>query len=326
MIRYRVVMFCAALLLAAAAAQAAESLKGHFQHPLRILVPFAPGGGQDTTARLLGSKMSELAGQQVIVDNRPGGAGVIAAELTLKAPPDGHTMYIASTSFVVSPSLQKSLPYDTLKDFAPIMRVSSSAGTLVVHASLPVHSVKDLIALGKRKPGELTFGSAGVASNSHLSGEMFKVLTGVDMVHVPYKGSALATNALLSGETSLGFSNAIATLPHVRSGRLRLLAVTLAKRSRLLPDVPTIAEAGVPGFENMIWSGIVVSAATPRAAQSALHQAISRTLESPEIEQRLARDGSEPFIGDTPEQYARFIRSEIDKWREVVRKAGIRLQ
>jgi tripartite-type tricarboxylate transporter receptor subunit TctC len=314
------------LLAATPAAHASESLKSHFQRPLRILVPFAPGGGQDTTARLLGSKMSELAGQQIIVDNRPGAAGIIAAETTLKAPPDGHAMYLASTSFVVSPSLQKSLPYDTLKDFAPIMRVSSSPGTLVVHASLPVKNVKELIALAKSKPGQLTFGSAGVASNSHLSGELFKVLAGVDMVHVPYKGSALATNALLSGETALGFSNAIATMPQVRSGRLRLLAVTPAKRSRLLPDVPTIAEAGVPGFENMIWSGIVVSSATPKSAQAALHELISRTIESPEITQRLARDGSEPFIGDTPQQYAAFIRAEIEKWRKVVQMAGVKPQ
>ena len=314
------------LLVGANTAHAAETLKSQFQRPLRIVVPFAPGGGQDTTARLLSTKMTELTGQQVIVDNRPGGAGIIAAETTLKAPPDGYTMYLASTSFVVSPSLQKSLPYDTLKDFAPIMRVSSSPGTLVVHASLPVKNVKELVALAKTKPGQLTFGSAGVSSNSHLSGELFKVLAGVDMVHVPYKGSALATNALVSGETTLGFSNAIATLPHVRSGRLRLLAVTPAKRSRLLPDVPTIAEAGVPGFENIIWSGIVVHSATPKAVQSALHDLISRTIESPEITQRLARDGSEPFSGDTPQQYASFIRTEIEKWRKVVQMADIQPQ
>jgi tripartite-type tricarboxylate transporter receptor subunit TctC len=189
-----------------------------------------------------------------------------------------------------------------------------------------VKNVKELVALAKTKPGQLTFGSAGVSSNSHLSGELFKVLAGVDMVHVPYKGSALATNALVSGETTLGFSNAIATLPHVRSGRLRLLAVTPAKRSRLLPDVPTIAEAGVPGFENIIWSGIVVHSATPKAVQSALHDLISRTIESPEITQRLARDGSEPFSGDTPQQYASFIRTEIEKWRKVVQMADIQPQ
>jgi tripartite-type tricarboxylate transporter receptor subunit TctC len=317
---------CAALLVAASGAHAADSAKNLFQRPLRILVPFAPGGGQDTTARLLGAKMSELLGQQVIVDNRPGGAGIIAAETALKAPPDGHTMYLASTSFVVTPSLQKSLPYDTLKDFAPIMRVSSTPGTLVVHASLPVRNVRELVALAKSKPGELTFGSAGVASNSHLSGELFKVLAGVDMVHVPYKGSALATNALLSGETAVGFSNAIATLPQVRAGRLRLLAVTPAQRSRLLPDVPTIAEAGVPGFENVIWSGVVVNSATPKPAQAALHEAISRTLDLPDVKERLARDGSEPFAGDTPAQYGAFIAREIEKWRKVVQRAGIKPQ
>ena len=323
---HRKLLLAACLLCGLQATHAAESLKSQFQRPLRILVPFAPGGGQDTTARLLGTKLTEITGQQVIVDNRPGGAGIIAAETTLKAPPDGHALYIASTNFVVSPSLYKSLPFDPVKDFAPIMRVSSTPGTLVVHASLPVKNVKELIAFARSRPGQLTFGSAGVASNSHLSGELFKVLTGVDMVHVPYKGSALATQALLSGETSLAFSNAIATLPHVRSGRLRLLGVTPAKRSRLLPDVPTIAEAGVPGFENMIWSGIVVHSATPKPMQAALHEAISRTIEAPEVKERLARDGSEPFIGDTPGEYGAFIRTEIAKWRKVVQQAGIQPQ
>jgi len=304
----------------------AAELKSQFQRPLRILVPFAPGGGQDTTARLLGGKLTDLIGQQILVDNRPGGAGIIAAETALKAPADGHTVYLASTSFVVTPSLRKSLPFDPLKDFAPIMRVSSTPGTLVVHASLPVRNVRELIQLARSKPGQITYGSAGVASNSHLSGELFKVLTGVDMIHVPYKGSALATAALISGETVIGFSNAIATLPQVRAGRLKMLGVTTRKRSPLLPDVPTIAEAGVPGFENTIWSGVVVAAATPKPMQNALHEAVSRALESPEVKERLARDGSEPFIGDTPAEYGAFIKAEIAKWAQVVRKAGIEAQ
>lgn len=313
-------------LAATGAAHGAESLESRFQRPLRILVPFAPGGGQDTTARLLGSKMTDLIGQQIVVDNRPGGLGIIAAEAALKAPPDGHTVYLASTSFVVTPSLRKSLPFDPQKDFAPIMRVSRTPGTLVVHASLPVRNVKELVALARRQPGEITFGSAGIASNSHLSGELFKVLADVDILHVPYKGSALATNALVSGETVIGFSNAIATLPQVRAGRLKVLGVTTAKRSPLLPDVPTIAEAGVPGFHNEIWSGVVVSAATPRDMQTALHTAVARALEAPEIKERLARDGSEPFLDDDPAQYRAFIAAEIEKWRKVVRQAGIQAQ
>ena len=313
-------------LLVAVSAHAADTLKSQFQRPLRIVVPFAPGGGQDTTARLLGSKMTELTGQQVIVDNRPGGAGIIAAETTLKAPADGHTLYLASTTFVVTPSLRKSIPFDTVKDFAPIMRVSNSPGMLAVHASLPVRNVKELVQLAKSKPGQLTFGSSGVAGNSHLSGELFKVLAGVDIIHVPYKGSAPAMTALVGGEIIIGFSNVLTTVPHVKAGRLKALGVTTLKRSALLPEVPSIAEAGVPGFENTIWNGIVVSAATPRAMQAALQELVARSIESTEVKDRLTREGAEPFIGDTPTEYARFIAAEIEKWGKIVRRAGIQPQ
>jgi tripartite-type tricarboxylate transporter receptor subunit TctC len=315
---------CAYLTGASVGAQAAELDKSLFQRPLRIIVPFAPGGGQDTTARLLGARLTDIVGQLVLVDNRPGGGGIIAAETLLKAPADGYTLYLASTSFTVTPSLRKSLPFETLKDFAPVTRVSHTPGTLVVHASLPVRDVRDLVRLAKAKPGQITFGSAGVASNSHLSGELFKLLAGVDIVHVPYKGSAPASNALVAGEVVMGFSNAIATLPHVRAGRLKMLGVTTPKRSPFLPDVPTIAEAGVPGFENTIWSGIVVSSATPKPMVAALHEAIGRVLQNAEFKQRLAHDASEPFAGDTPAEYAAFIRREIDKWAKVVKQAGIK--
>ena len=308
------------------AAHAGEAAKTMFQRPLRIVVPFAPGGGQDTTARLLGAKMTEFIGQQVLVDNRPGGAGIIAAETTLKAPPDGHTLYLASTSFVVTPSLRKSMPFDTVKDFAPIMRVSNSPGVLAVHASLPANSVRELVQLAKSKPGQITFGSSGVAGNSHLSGELFKLLAGVDIIHVPYKGSAPAMAALVAGEIIIGFSNAVTTIPHVRAGRLKALGVTTLKRSALLPDIPSIADAGVPGFENTIWSGVVVNASTPRPMQAALHEFVTRSIESAEVKERLARDGAEPFLGDTPSSYGAFIAAEIEKWRKVVQRAGVQVQ
>jgi tripartite-type tricarboxylate transporter receptor subunit TctC len=315
---------CAFAILASAGAHAADT--GHFQRPLRIIVPFAPGGGQDNAARLMASKLGELVQQQVIIDNRPSASGIVAAETLLKAPADGHTMYLASTSFVVSPSLMKSLPYDTVRDFAPITRVASAPGTLVVHASLPVTTARDLVRLAKSKPGQITFASAGVASNSHLSGELFKVLAGVDIIHVPYKGSALASTALISGEVVMGFSNASATLPHVRAGRLRMLGVTTAKRSPLLPDVPTIAESGVPGFENTIWNGVVVSSATPKAAAAALHEALTRVLQAPDVKERFAREGATTYTADTPQEYGAFIRSEIEKWRKIVVSAGIKPQ
>ena len=325
MIRLSLNLLCASVALAAYSAHAAD-LKSSFQKPLRIIVPFAPGGGQDGTARLMGAKLTELVGQQVIVDNRPGAGGIIAAETLLKAPPDGHTMYLASTSFVVTPSLRKTLPYDTIRDFAPVTRVATSPGTLVVHASLPVNNVRDLVRLARSRPGEITFGSAGIASNSNLSGELFKVLAGVDMIHVPYKGSGPASTALVAGEVVMGFSNAIATLPHVRAKRLKMLGVTTPQRSPLLPDVPTIAESGVPGFENTIWNGVVVSSATPKAAIGTLHDAITRVLQAPDIKERFARDGATTFEGDTPAAYGAFIRSEIEKWGGVVRKAGITAQ
>lgn len=317
---------CGLLMLAGVDAHAAERQKSHFQRPLRIIVPFAPGGGQDTTARLLASRLNEIVGQQVIVDNRPGGAGIIAGETLLKAPADGHAMYLASTSFVVTPSLRKSLPFDPLKDFAPVTRVSSAPGLLAVHASMPVASVRDLVRLAKAKPGQITFGTSGVAANAHLSGELFKVLAGVDIVHVPYKGSALAMNALVGGEVVMGFSNVIATMPHVKAGRLKALGVTTSARSPFLPDVPTIAEAGVAGFENTIWNGILASAATPKAALAALYDALSRTLQAPEFKDRLAQEGAVPFAGDTPDGYGAFLKVEIEKWGKVVRQAGIKAE
>lgn len=325
MYMYRIVSACACLLaLVSTTGSAADVAKSYFQRPLRIIVPFAPGGGQDITARLLATKLTELVGQQVVVDNRPGGAGIIAAETMLKAPPDAHTMYLASTAFVLTPSLRKSLPFDTLKDFAPVKRVSSAAATLCVHVSMPVNNVKDLVRLAKAKPGQITFGSSGFAASSHLSGELFKMLAGVDIVHVPYKGSALAATALVSGEVVMGFNNAAVTVPHVRAGKLKMLGVTTPQRSPFLPDVPTIAEAGVPGFENTIWNGIVVNAATPRAGISALYDALSRVLQAPDVKERMAQDGSIPIVGDTPADYAAFIKSETSKWAKVMRQAGIK--
>jgi len=318
------ILAAACALLAATAAPAADITKTHFHKPLRIIVPFAPGGGQDTTARMLSARLTDITGQQVIVENRPGGAGIIAGETLLKAPPDGHAMYLASTSFVVTPSLRKSLPFDTLKDFAPVTRVSSAPGLLTVHASMPVRSVREIVRLAKSKPGQITYASSGVASNSHLSGELFKVLAGVDIVHVPYKGSALAGIAVVSGEVIMGFSNVISMVPHVRAGRLKALGVTTITRSPFLPDVPTIAEAGVPGFENVIWNGIVVSGATPKATLAVVHEALTRTIQAPDFKERLAQEGAVPFAGDTPAAYAAFLKSEIEKWGRVVRQAGIK--
>ena len=208
--------------------------------PLRLLVPLAPGGGNDTTARLVGSKLSESLGQQVVVENRPGGAGVIAAEIIVRAPADGHTLYLASTTFTAAPSLVKKLPFDTLRDFAPVTRLAVVPAALIMHASLPVNSARQLIALAKANPGQITFGSAGVASGSHLSGELFKLTAGVNLLHVPYKGSSQVTTALLSGEVMLAITNPISSLPHVKAGRIKNLGVTSLQRWPLFAEYPTL--------------------------------------------------------------------------------------
>jgi len=291
--------------------------------PMRIIVPLAPGGGNDTTARLVAKKLADSMGQQVIVENRPGGAGAIAGEIVARAPADGYTLYLASTTFTSTPALVRQLPFDTLSDFAPITRLAVVPGALIVHASLPVKSVKDVIALAHAKPGEVTFGSAGMGSGSHLGGELFKQVARVNMVHVPYKGSALVTTALLSGEVMTAFTNPISSMPHVKAGRLRNLGVTSAQRWPLLPEYPTIAESGVPGYETYIWNGMVVRSGTPAAITERLHKELVSAIQAPDVVKHLAADGSRPMV-QTPEEFGAFLRGEIAKWDKVARAAGLR--
>ncbi|MBI4204147.1 MAG: tripartite tricarboxylate transporter substrate binding protein [Betaproteobacteria bacterium] len=291
--------------------------------PLRLLVPLAPGGGNDTVARLVGKKLTESLGQQLIVENRPGGAGSIASETVVRAPADGYTLYLASTTFTSAPALVRKLRFDTLRDFAPITRLAVVPGALIVHASLPVKSVKEVIALARAKPAQVTFGSAGMGSGSHLGGELFKLLARVDMVHVPYKGSALVTTALLSGEVMTAFTNPISSLPHVKAGRIRNLGVTSAERWPLLPGFPTLAEAGVPGYELLIWNGIVVRTGTPPAIIERLHGELVRAIGAPEIVNHLASDGSRPMV-QSPAEFGAFLRNEVAKWDKVARAAGLR--
>lgn len=291
--------------------------------PIRLLVPLAPGGGNDTVARLVGQKLGESLGQQVVVENRPGGGSVIASEIVAKAPPDGHTLYVVSTSFTVAPSLHRKLPFDTLNDFAPITRLAVAPGALIVHPSLPVKSVKDVIALGKAKPGQITFGSGGIGTGSHLGGELLKLLAAVDLVHVPYKGSALVTTALLSGEVAIGFTNPVSSLPHVKAGRLRMLAVTTRERWPLLTYLPTIAEAGVPGYELLIWNGLVAPAGTPPAIIGRVHRELAQILRADAIISHLTAGGSRPFIEPSSE-FGAFLKTEVTKWARVIARAGIK--
>jgi tripartite-type tricarboxylate transporter receptor subunit TctC len=317
-------IFRAGLALVAALLIAPDSRAQEYPvKPLRIIVPLAPGGGNDTTARLVARKLADAIGQQVIVENRPGGAGAIAGEIVVRAPADGYTLYLASTTFTSSPALVQKLPFDTLRDFAPITRLAVVPGALIVHASLPVKSVKDVIALARSKPGELTFGSAGMGSGSHLGGELFKQVTHVSMVHVPYKGSALVTTALLAGEVMTAFTNPISSLPHVKAGRLKNLGLSSAERWPLLPEYPTIAESGAPGYETYIWNGMVVKSGTPAAITERLRKELVSAINAPDVVKHLAADGSRPMV-QSAEEFGAFLRNEVAKWDKVARAAGLR--
>lgn len=319
--RFCVYSFC--LLPSAFCLGAAAHAQGYPTKAIRFVVPLAPGGGNDTMARLVGGKLTETLGQQVVVENRPGGGSVIASENVVKAPADGYTLYLASTSFTAAPSLVRKLPFDPLKDFIPITRLGVVPGALIVHASLPVRSVKEFIALAKAKPGEVTFGSAGIGSGSHLGGELFRMLTRANLLHVPYKGSALVTTALLSGEIVCAFTNPISSLPHVKAGRIRNLGVTSAARWPLLPDYPTLAESGVRGYELLIWNGVVVKAGTPPAIVGRLHDEIVKAVQAQDVIQHLARNGSRPMVM-SPAEFGAFLHDEIAKWGKVLRAAGVR--
>jgi tripartite-type tricarboxylate transporter receptor subunit TctC len=292
---------------------------------IRLIVPLAPGGGNDAAGRIIARKLSESLGQQVVVDNRPGGGSVIASEIVAKAPADGYTLYLVSTNFTMAQILHDKLPFDSVRDFAPITRVGIAPGGLIVHPSLPVKTVKDLIAIAKARPGQITFGSSGPGGGSHLGGELFNLLAGVKLVHVPYRGSAMATTSVLSGETQVAFNNPASSLPHIRAGRLRLIAVTSGERWPLLPDVPTIAESGVPGYEVFTWNGLVVQAATPAPIVQRLHTELMEALKSKQVIDLLAVDGALPKP-ETPQSFAAFLSNEVTKWRPVVKKAGITIE
>jgi tripartite-type tricarboxylate transporter receptor subunit TctC len=293
--------------------------------PIRFIVPFTPGGPTDQTARLLGNRAADLFNQPVVVENRGGANGNIGMELAVKSAPDGYTWVIATVGTIaVNPSLYK-LPFDMLKDFAPVIHLTNSPAVLVVHPSLPVKSVKDLIALAKKRPGELTFGSSGSGGLGHISGEMFRQLAGVEMVHIPYKSSAPGLVDLLGGQISMMFENTISAVPHVKAGKLRALAVTTATRSPVLPDVPTVGESGLAGYANNSWNGILVPGGTPRELITRLNAEFVRILREPDVRERLSAVGAE-IVASTPEQFGAMIRSEIDKLAKVVKAAKIKVE
>jgi tripartite-type tricarboxylate transporter receptor subunit TctC len=291
--------------------------------PIRVLAPFPAGSGVDVVARMIGTPLGQNIGQPVVVDNRPGAAGRIACELAARAAPDGYTLLLGNAStLAMLPSLDKRVAFDPVKSFAPIALISSSANVLVVHASVGVTSVPALIALAKAKPRSLNYGSAGSGNSTHLAAELFKLTAGVDLVHVPYKGTPPMITDLITGQIQLSFTSILSALPHIQQGRLRPLGVTSLKRAASLPDVPTISEAGLKGYEMIVWQGLLAPANTPRAIVTRLNEEVVKILQMPETRERLTAQGLEP-VGGTPEQFASYIASEAAKWSKVIRIAGI---
>ena len=311
-----------AAVMIACGAQAAEP--AYPARPIRVIVPFAAGGSTDILIRTVGQKLSEQLGQQLIIDNRGGAGGTIGAELAAKSPPDGYTI-MATTSgvVVVNPSLYRKLSYDPVKDFAPIAIIASLPNMLVVHPSLPVKSVKELIALAKAKPGQLTYASGGNGTSNHLAGELLKYLAGVNVTHVPYKGGGPAVLATLTGEVTMLFATMPSAMAHVKDRRLKGLAVTSHKRSSAAPELPTMIEAGVKDFDVSIWIGAMAPRGTSDAFIARLHKEIARALQAPEVANRLRSDGYEP-VGSSPEQMAASMKTEFATWARVIKAAGIR--
>jgi len=323
MIRKLLLFLCMAGLVFGQAAQAQNDWPNK---PIRIVVPFAPGGNTDVVARVTAQRLQEMLGQTVFVENKTGAGGVIATDYVAKAAPDGYTLLMSSTGpHTISPSLMAKIPYDPVKELAPISNVSSNAQVLLVNPSVPAHTVKELIALAKREPGKLHFGSAGIGGTTHLSGEMFKSMAGIDIGHVPYKGGAPATMAALSGEVQITFANLSDALPQMKMGKLRALAVTSATRQPQLPDVPTIAESGLPGYECIVWNGLVAPAGTPPAIVNRIAAAVQKITREPSFKEKMTEIGSVP-IGDTPEQFRSFISKELARWSKVVKDSGAKAE
>ena len=291
--------------------------------PVRFIVPYAPGGGADTLARGVAVPLAGILGYSVVIDNRGGGGTLLGSEIAAKAPPDGHTIIMITSTHAVVSSLYKKLPYDPIKDFSPVVRVASAPNILVVHPSLSVTNVKELVALAKSRPGQLVFASSGNGGGSHLAMELFCSVTQIQLIHVPYKGTGPATIDLLSGQAKLMFGGLIGTLPHVKSGRLRTLAISSTHRSPLLPDVPTVAESGYPGFEAATWYGVAAPARTPVPLINKLNQAIRQSLQDHRLSQRITSQGADP-APNSPAEFAAFIKTEVAKWGKVVRDAGAR--
>jgi tripartite-type tricarboxylate transporter receptor subunit TctC len=311
----------AAVLIGLAAVAAGAQAQGFPVKPVRVIVGFPAGSGADITARVIGARLGDALAQQVVVDNRPGAASNIAADLAAKSPPDGHTLFIGTVANAINATLYARLPFDFARDFAPVALTTAAPNVLVVHPSVPAKSVKELVDLARSRPGQLNFASSGTGTAPHLSGELFKAMAGVQLVHIPYKGSPPAVTDLLAGEVALMFSPSSTVLPHVKSGRLRALAVTTAARLPQYPELPTVSESGLKGYETITWFGVVAPAKTPAPVVRHLNAEIVKVLARPDVREAFTTQGIE-VLGGTPEQFAAYIRREIAKWAKAIKVSG----
>lgn len=311
------------VLLAFAGTTAAQ--RAYPNKPIRIIVTVAPGGSVDYLARLVGQTLTESWGQQVIVDNRPGGNNVIGSEALVRSPPDGYTITLVSTAHATNPLLLPKLPYDTVKDFAPVATVSSGVWVLVLHPSVPANNLRELIALAKSKPGQLNYSSAGSGTGNHLGAEFFNIVAGVKIQHIPYKGGGPAIVNLVGGQVDLSFGSAVSVIPHINSGRLKAIAITRETRSSTLPQLPTFTEAGLPGFDVKNWYGVLAPGRTPKAIIDTLSTEIARILTTPAVKEKLVSQGMEPLISN-PDQFAAFLKVETARYAKVIEAAQIQLE
>jgi tripartite-type tricarboxylate transporter receptor subunit TctC len=322
----RFVLLVIALSALSTAPATSWSAEAYPTRAIRLIIPYPPGGAGDIVGRMLSPKLTEALGQQVVVDNRGGGGQIIATEITAKAPPDGHTLFLASATHGINPGLRRGkLPYDSIKDFAPITLVAESPLVFVAHPSLGVSNIKELIAAAKAKPGRINYASSGPGTGGHLSVELLKFHTGIDLVHVPYKGAGPALIDLVGGQVQMMCTSPLPAMPHVKAGRLRALGMTGAKRSRAAPELPTIAEQGVKGYESSLWYAMLAPAATPQAIIKRVHAETVKIVKSPELAGQLLALGAEP-VGNTPQELSRFIKAQIDRWKQLVGAANIRIE
>lgn len=315
------VLLCVVLLVPVPGTAAVEV--GYPVRPVRIVVPQSPGGTTDFTARLVAPQLSDRLGQPVVIDNRSGAGSLVGADLVAKAAPDGYTLLVIASALSIIPSMYKKVPFDPVRDFAPVTTLSSYPNLVVVHASVPANSVRELIALAKAKPGKLNYASGGAGTGPQLQAELFKSMAGIDIVHVPYKGGGPALTALLGGEVQIYFAPIPSALPLLKAGKLKALAVTSAKRTPAAPELPSMAEAGLPGFDESTWNGLLAPARTPPAIITKLNSEVNALLKMPAMRERFATEGAEPS-GTSPEAFAAIIKNEVAKWAKVIRAAGIK--